>query len=175
MYIGSAIHWFNQKPSLLGRHPFRRSDGCAGQGDSVVTTRPLDTGQAEVEDRDDGCSSLETHQDIGWLQVPVHQPSRVDPCDDASEIRRNAQAITQRHRAPIAGNRDGLAVDKLHHEVRPAVRCVARIKKCRHTSPSRSSECIPLPEKARKWFRAKMVRIEHLDGNSSGDGTTLPG
>ena len=106
---------------LFGRHVMRRADHRPGHGDAgmcLVVCVLCGAGQTEVEQ----LHAVWREEDVGWLQVAMDDPARVNRGERREDGPRDVGARGERNRPARQPCRHGLAVEQLHRDEELPVR-----------------------------------------------------
>ncbi len=115
---------------------------CAVMGGGDVGAFQL-LGDAEVEQLD---PSVCIHQQIGGLEVPVHDQVAMRVAHRIEDLQEQPDALAQSKAARIAPTINGLACDELHHEVRFAIRADAAIQQGGDIRMLQASQDLPFAQ-----------------------------
>ena len=130
-------------------------DGGAG-----VVAGLLGAGQTEVQQLD----AVWREKDVRWLQVAMHDPSRVDRGECREHRERDIAAVGQRNWPAGEARGERLALEQLHREEELAV-CFADFVQLAHVRMRHAGGRPCLAPEALSRFRILAGAAYHLDGH----------
>ena len=175
--VGACVDIEAADLRLVRAHVLRRADEVVELGEQCFLGEPRTRrlGDAEVDHLRDRLGVVQRDEHVRWLDVTVDDALLVRVLDGVADLHEQVQPLPHRELGLVTVLGDGDALDKLHHEVRPACLGGAGLQHRRDVRVIHHRQRLPLGLEPRDHLLGVHAELDDLQGDPASDRVLLLG